>query len=356
MLIRFFDQAEVDNCKISAQVAAFLARLDKLFTDQFVWTAPGYTSTTLKFLSTVTHFQVNGMVRSLGGPGQVPDDVKSRCLSRMQAWAKLAAEVVRAEHPDFEVVQCFSVFSLKDFPKMTSESIRQDGLPTVFDDAFHRLAGVFGVNATELKQEFFDIGSIALARFHDAGCANVEAWAWAMDATSASVASRRKHPVGNLELVVSEYACMSASDSVIERDFSRIKAILREQQLNGSEAWESDYIIIAQSDSEFDKDVVGLAKQVWQELYAPCRKRMKPRFDKGTVKTKVPEKDDTLSPEKLTHGQFKKKRRMALPAGQAEDAVAACASSAWTEDHDKELAFNAKKQLVRVFESAPCPS
>ena len=228
----------------------------------------------------------------------MPDDVKSRCLSRMQAWAKLAAEVVRAEHPDFEVVQCFSVFSLKDFPKMTSESIRQDGLPTVFDDAFHRLAGVFGVNATELKQEFFDIGSIALARFHDAGCTNVGAWAWAMDATSASVASRRKHPVGNLELVMSEYACMSASDSVIERDFSRIKAILREQQLNGSEAWESDYIIIAQSDSEFDKDVVGLAKQVWQELYAPCRKRMKPRFDKGTVKTKVPEKDDTLSPEK----------------------------------------------------------
>ncbi len=111
MLIRFFDQSEVDNCKISEAVAQFVNRLQSLFAEQYVWTVPGFTSETLAFLATDTHFRAGETLRRVGGAGSVSDEVKSRCISRMQAWARLAEEVVRAEHPDSRL--CYLVYRLE---------------------------------------------------------------------------------------------------------------------------------------------------------------------------------------------------------------------------------------------------
>ena len=95
---------------------------------QHVWTSPGYTKVTLKFLQSPTRFITRGVVRCLGGPNGVKEEVKSQCLSRMLAWMKLAEEVVRAEHPAFELVPCFSLFDLNQFPQQTAARIKQEDL------------------------------------------------------------------------------------------------------------------------------------------------------------------------------------------------------------------------------------
>ncbi|CAK9099917.1 Uncharacterized protein SCF082_LOCUS46783 [Durusdinium trenchii] len=128
ILIRFFDQAEVDSAKIAEAISDFLSRIQFLFEQQHVWTSPGYTKVTLKFLQSPTHFITRGVVRCLGGPNGVKEEVKSQCLSRMLAWMKLAEEVVRAEHPAFELVPCFSLFDLNQFPQQTAARIKQEDL------------------------------------------------------------------------------------------------------------------------------------------------------------------------------------------------------------------------------------
>ncbi len=253
---------------------------------------------------------------------------------------------------DFETVYCFHVFNLSNFPKLTAEVLKSSGLPTQFDVPLKRLAGAFQVEWTALKQEFFDIGSIALSRIKEMQSENLDAWVWALARAASSFASRQRHPVSNLEVVLAEYACMSSSDSVIERDFSRMKWLLSEQQLNASTMVESDFLMLAVSDPSHDKRVIQVAGQVWQELYSSARSRPNSRFDKGVARLKAAgQPDEDLTPEKPTEGQFKKRRRGKFGCPDLSAAVPASSSEAWTEGHDKEVTFNAKKQLNRLFEA-----
>jgi hypothetical protein len=143
----------------------------------------------------------------------------------MQAWAILAQEVVKAEHPDYEVVSCFSCFDLAQWPKQSVDELIRHGRTKQYDPLLARLAGTFGVDEVGLRQEFWGYGSKASIHFELTSCTNAAAWQWAL-ASSSSSAARKRHPASNLDIVLTEYVCISASDSVIEHDFSRVKRLL----------------------------------------------------------------------------------------------------------------------------------
>ena len=329
---------------------------------QHVWTSPGYTKVTLKFLQSPTHFITRGVVRCLGGPNGVKEEVKSQCLSRMLAWMKLAEEVVRAEHPAFELVPCFSLFDLNQFPQQTAARIKQEDFSQKFDAQLERAANSLELDMQGLKQEFFDLGQIAYGHWkeHRPTCSNLDRWKSALAKTS-SAAARRQHPVDNLEVALAHYATLSASDSVLERDFSRMKHTLGEKRLQCDQIVENELLMLTVADPDHDKEVISLAQRIWSEIYAPARKRSKARFDKGVKRNpQICEDNDEpeewqMTPEKVTESEFKKRRRLAVQRGMENphdphDKVVACSSAAWTDDHDRELHFNAKKEMKQIFE------
>ncbi|CAJ1336854.1 unnamed protein product, partial [Effrenium voratum] len=245
ILIRFFDTGDPDSGKISASVATFLQRLHYLFDEQNVWTSAGYTLATLRFLEAPTHIVVRGEVRCIGGPNAVPAQLRSRCLSRMLAWRALAEQVVRAEHPSFELVQCFSAFDMECFEQQAA-SMTASNLQC--SEALRRVASSLQLDLEELISEYLDLGSIALAfwRNQNRERSNLQCWQHAIDSTSSS-AARRRHPVNSLAVALAHYGCMTSSDSVVERDFSRVKHVLGEKRLQCAIEAENDIVVIALS-------------------------------------------------------------------------------------------------------------
>ena len=65
-------------------------------------------------LQTVIVFQTSKGPRQLGGPGEPSVRIQQSCLGRMKAWLKLVVLVVRAEWPDFSVLQAYSVLGLSN--------------------------------------------------------------------------------------------------------------------------------------------------------------------------------------------------------------------------------------------------
>lgn len=160
-------------------------------------------------------------------------------------------------------------------------------------------------NSPELR--FFDIGDLAASHLQKTKCCNQTAWEWALASTSSS-AARKRHPVSNLEVVLAEYVCMTSSDSIIERDFSRLKLIMGDHRLTGKDGFESDMAIILLSDPEHDDLVINGAMAVWSELYPGVRTVSTERIDKGVRRKNRAEKGDDLVSEQ----QWLKQRRVAV--------------------------------------------
>ena len=106
-----------------------------------------------------------------------------------------------------------------------------------------------------------DIGAIAQAEWERRGGNNsLEAWTWAVERTSGS-AARTRHPVHALETVLPAYSHDVTSDSVIERDFSRLQEVLRQSRNNGTDDSESDIVLLILSDPDLDSSVLEKAEK-----------------------------------------------------------------------------------------------
>ena len=105
---------------------------------------------------------MDGKVYSIGGPRAVTPELRSRILGRMKAWAVLAQEVVKAEHPDFELVRSFRIFDLEKLPEQSVDDIMRGGRTKVYDHDLGRLASTFDVDPNGLAREFWDYSAVAL--------------------------------------------------------------------------------------------------------------------------------------------------------------------------------------------------
>ena len=86
----------------------------------------------------------------------------SRCLSRIDAWVRLAIECINYEFPDWHLLLAFSVFDL-----WASASARPThGLGDGFKlSCFERLAAAFGGNPDVLRSQYDDHLSFALSYY-----------------------------------------------------------------------------------------------------------------------------------------------------------------------------------------------
>ncbi|CAK0889058.1 unnamed protein product [Prorocentrum cordatum] len=350
-LIRFFDTPEPDSALVCKQVADFTEVVHKLFCDGHVFTVEGHTQVCLKFLQDATHFMADGELRSVGGPRAVTAALRDRVLRRMTAWAHLAVQVVRAEHPDFEIISSFCCFDLNSWVDQTARDFRRHGRPKHFDESLGRIASSIGLSLEGLISEYFDSGRFARSHFLQKKSSNLEAWRWALRSTS-SAASRKRHVASNLEMALVVYSCFTSSDSIIEHNFSRIQSFLGDQRLNAAETVESDTVVVLLSEPQFDDVVLERAKDTWKELYKSARDPTEARSDKGAPRPAQQLELPTMPSEK----GFLEKRRQSVAdtvkahppskAPRVEDL-----GDVWTDKHRREVAFNLEKQQIKMFES-----
>ena len=111
----------VGSGELSAIVERFTTALRVLFLEGRCVDLPGFTRHMLSQLQKPRSLQPapTQPARTLGGSGAISDDVVERCLARMRKYARLAAEVSRAEFPHFDILAAYRVFHL-EVPELRS--------------------------------------------------------------------------------------------------------------------------------------------------------------------------------------------------------------------------------------------
>ena len=68
-----------------------------------------------------------------------------------------------------------------------------------------------------------------------------------------------RHPCDHLSTVLARYSSMTSSDSILERDFSRLQQLLNCHRLAADEASEEDICLLMLLDPESDDKVLQQA-------------------------------------------------------------------------------------------------
>ena len=274
-----------DPAKSALQIERYTCALHALFIDGKV-TEIGATAFMLDLLKTpiLIPSWVIGTSRTLGADSGVPDHVVQRCLGRMRCFVAMSLSTLRAEFPDWEILQSFTVFDLSAHIRKDMSQHEQQLERTTTRKKLKRLANCFDVPYAELQHQHTHLKLVAEARYKEnvAG-GNLEAWKAALNAVSDRKV-RCRHACDDLRKVLVRYAAFSGCTTQgQESTFSVQQQLLRprrNQQLPSTEQSELK-IVIDLKPEVLDARIIS-AQKVWAQLYGVVRER-KPghRFDKG---------------------------------------------------------------------------
>ena len=171
LLVRAMDKENVDMAEIATVVQSFQSRIGVLFHQSKVVEC-GYTHYILELLrsGSLCVFLPNSVKKFKG----VNPDMLDRCTNRMRCWARLAVEVLRSEFPHHSLFNAMQVFSLKTEREQVCE------ITETTNDHFHRLAQVFDVNATALRDQLLRHRPVAEQMMREGGLKSRDAWLRAM--------------------------------------------------------------------------------------------------------------------------------------------------------------------------------
>ena len=244
LFTRQLDDENVDPGQLSAIVERFLTALRVLFLEGKCVDLPGFTSHMLGQLQKPRSFQPAPTLpaRTFGGPGAISSDLVERCLARMQKYARLAAEVTRAEFPNFDILSAYRVFHL-EAPELRLRggcaALARHDLTDQQRGDLQRLAKFSDKDAANVAAHYLAHYPIAMAHKVAAQCDNGTAWRFAIDALSRKHhCSIEKHPAADFIHVAMRYLCFGVSTAAIEQSFSALKRLFGEQGLHGSDASE----------------------------------------------------------------------------------------------------------------------
>ena len=152
-LVRFLDCGRVPTTDIAAACQRFLERATVLF-EIGDCVKCGHTSSMLAALEKQRLLFIDRKAKRIGGIRMLP--IVTRCLGRLSKWVQLAREVLRAEFPQFEIVQAFGALRLQSRserrrdlaaqPHTESERLKQV-------DQLTKIAQLLGLDANMLAAQ-----------------------------------------------------------------------------------------------------------------------------------------------------------------------------------------------------------
>lgn len=342
-LTRSLDTEFVDPANLAGELKQYLQEIRSLFVEGRCATVFGFTSTVLSQLKSPILFHVGKTLKTLGSSG-VDRTILDRCMGRMQAWVKLAAAAIQAEFPNFEICQAFEIFNLKGVG------------PTAVDSHMKVLAHTYKLDLLQLQSQWADLYPRAQMEYKEqvgslnnandmVRDANKDAWRTAMQ----RYGTCRSHPCDVLMVALQNYFCCTPSTSGIEQSFSLGQnryTMQRRSSLPGNEELVLRLIFGLPTQSKADKvEICKLARVAWASQYGFPREHSKPRRDKGIKRI--------ASQAGLSERQFLTRRRSAAAAAAASysGTVEQVDSEFFTDGHEKEMAFQVKKQQSKRIQA-----
>ncbi|CAE7244095.1 haeIIM [Symbiodinium sp. CCMP2592] len=345
-LTRLMDTESVDPAMLCREVSLYMSSVKGLFLHGACFTEFGFTSTMLETLKTPIVFQLGSETKSFGDSSGVPEEIKKRCLARMQAWLKLAEAAVAAEFPSFEIAQAFDVFDLS-------------GGSHNADEKLQRVAKACNLDEQALKAQWRDVYPRAerlLKQSTDMNAKNKDAWALALDRLCQHHYTKGQHPVEILREALIQYFSFGASSSGVEQSFSKSQwgfGTRRNSALHSTEEFSVKALLDLPAVAASQKDrLIRLARLTWVSCFGQSRSSTAERVDKGS-KRKT-EDDEEAKP--ATEAAFLRKRRRgeALAAGRMEgnsEVALDLHEQVWTQKHQKELEFQQRKRKMRKLQA-----
>ena len=234
LFTRQLGDENVDPGQLSAIVERFMTALRVLFLEGKCVDLPGFTSHMLGQLQKPRSFQPAPTLpsRTFGGPGAISSDLVERCLARMQKYARLAAEVTRAEFPNFDILSAYRVFHW-EAPELRLRggcaALARHDLTDQQRGDLQRLAKFSNMDAASVAAQCLAHNPIAMAHMVATLCDNGTAWRFAIDTMSRKHrCSIEKHPAADFIHVAMRYLCFGVSIAAIEQSFSALKRLFGE--------------------------------------------------------------------------------------------------------------------------------
>ena len=356
-LTRFLDNEDFDKSALAPQLNDFLSRIHLLFVDGDVLTMQSsFTAHVLEFLKQRrTLFLADG-ARSIGGPHAMTAAILTRCMEKMRCWVSLAHSVVRAEFPNFEILQAFAIFDLVG-ARHTAGDLRDyvEKLKVWIE----RFCKFLKLDYQELVVEFEQHQPIA-KRIYDTGGGTVfQAWQSAITRTQADSKKRARYPVDNLRALLFRFGAYGGSTSGVERLFSASKgaagifrADLSHQHIN------DELQLLNDKNPKGDQDLISKARAVWIQLYGASRNCVGRPARLHTGKPLKRCASDKEKPslckwlkrrrEEVHSLIASKKRKLTIQSAPAPEVVGI---GGWTADHAKEKAFQNDKRMDRFMQA-----
>ncbi|CAE7344539.1 unnamed protein product [Symbiodinium sp. CCMP2592] len=357
-LIRWMDQDEnvVDAARANIQVKKFLDSIRLLFNEGRVLAIKGHTQCMLTWLSSPHVLAYNSKVKALGGPTACPVRLQQACLRRLQVWAALAEETVKAEFPEFEAVAAMRVLNVCDpWPSLDAlSSSDSENIPPDACTDLERLAQSFDCNFAALKVEWMDFRGRARWHAVKSGCTNICAWKKAIDESQEQCWERRetaaRHPCQHLNVVLCGYASTCISDSALERSFSQAAAKIPASARHlhpQKESLRMSFLALKEDDVRSRMEVVA---NLWKQHFGSSRQGAFDRIDQGRAKPTKAATEDRECYREFIKARRKNVAEVVQKNAPAESA-SVCDGDAWLESHQKELEFNRDKRKKRKFEA-----
>ena len=268
-MVRLTEPEEFDESCLRAQIDNYLDRLRALYFDERCWDY-GYTCAMVRHLTQDCCLKLpTHTFKYLGRQGGVHDweDIKHRCLRRMQMYVMQVEGIVKAEFPEFQVTQSFSIFNLDDLLEKSPHELKEDGSASIMLD-IARLTQFFAPHASDLKQDYFQILPMAM-RKRRLGMPLKLAWATALrEAQSLSKAARS--PLALIHVLV-RWACWSGSSGGVERLFALSRHSISAWRQSMTNSNTEDELMVLGAASRDYADIAKLAQLVWSEHFGDAR-------------------------------------------------------------------------------------
>ena len=338
LLIRAMDAEDMSTADVNSSVARFLDRIAWLFHMDGCLTIPGHTHYIIDWLQQRHFVLIDTAGHCIGGE-PVGRAALDDAFQHMRVWVHLAKQVLAAEFPEFDLINSFSVFGL-----------REDAPPSYVDVRLRRLAKTFRVPGfpTEFRTHWHD----ARRAHQQAGLRKPCAQPW----FAALAANPAQLPADALRTILLRYACFAASTSKVEQSFSKIANALGAVRLNAEAESEERSIALLLFDAAAlgcgEEDLFEKAAAVWAVAFPGARQHSAPRADIGNIPAAAAQ---PAAPPgaRLSETQFLKRSHAAVAAGTPAGAadVLSLYEPGRSDACVHEEAFQAQKRQKRFIEA-----
>lgn len=337
---RFCDQEHFDLVALNGKLSGFLKTIAYLFDEDQCWNIHGTYSALMvrRLQSQVLTIKLPSpgggqSLKRLGGPGVDFTRVIERVTARMKLWTELVRTAMRAEVPDYEIMQTMAMF-------LGGLENNEFG-----DDVIQRLANWFQFDPDEMVRQMARLKPVAVGLQRQRDMAPIESWAEAV--------RREKSSSSPMDTTIVSHVVLRAiawgfSSSGVERTFSRGAWCKSNREV--PEDLATDEVRAVHFPREQQSELIRYAQLEWANHYGNIRKStpklsMRKQNLKGNTKT---------SPW-ANAASWVRRRREAVrsavgnskPQNSKKMKLSKLVKSLRTESHEKEKQFNLQKERKR---------